>query len=92
MKPSARIVFWRRVGRALVGAVWSAPLRFITIPAIVGAMMLANGGPLAASDFIQWNVLLSGIGTSLALRFLDNMIVEFALFPALTRAIRGEKK
>ena len=90
-KNIALIVLRRRVIRAVVGALWSAPLRFVTIPAIVLAMLATNGGPLGHADLLQWPVLLSGIGLSLALRLLDNLAVEFALFPALMRFLRGPK-
>ena len=92
MKPSARIIIFRRVGRATVGALWSLPLRFVTIPAIVAAMLLANGGALSTGDLFQWPVLASGIAVSVALRFLDNLMVEFALFPAVARVLHLENK
>ena len=91
MKPEHRIVLLRKMTRAAMGALWSVPLRFVTIPAIVGAMLLANGGPLTGADLLQWPVLLSGIAVSVALRLLDNLMVEFALFPALMRVLRGRK-
>lgn len=90
-KPAARIVIWRRVGRALVGALWSLPLRFVTIPAIVLAMLKANGGTLSERDIWFWPVLFSGIGVSMLVSVADRLAVEFALFPALMRFLRGPK-
>ena len=91
MKPSTRIIILRRVGRAVVGALWSLPLRFLTIPAIALAMIKANGGPLTDRDVWLWVVLFSGIGASLLISLTDRLAVEFALFPALTRALKRKK-
>jgi hypothetical protein len=87
-KPTPRQLAGRKVLRAVAGALWSLPLRFVTIPAIAGAMLLAAGGTLTPADLLQWPVMLSGVGVSVALRLLDNLAVEFALFPALMRLIK----
>lgn len=57
----------KRMLRALLGALWSLPLRFLTVPAMLYAGILAGGG--------------------VALRFVDNLTIEFAIFPAIMKII-----
>jgi hypothetical protein len=78
-----------KVLRAAAGALWSLPLRFVTIPAIVGSMVLAAGGPVGFEDLRAWHVALAGAVTSVVLRFFDNLAVEFAVFPALLHFLKG---
>lgn len=81
----------RKVSRAAISAAWSAPARIITIPMVVGAMMLTAGGSLEAADLLNWRVVGAGIVTSLVLRFIDQLLVEFVLFPKILRVfIKGE--
>ena len=87
-----RVVLLRRLGRAAIGAGWSLPLRLVTIPAITGAMLLAAGGVLTLDDLLQPAVLASGVAVSVALRFFDNLMVEFALFPAVVNFMKGLQK
>ena len=77
----------KRLLRALLGALWSVPLRFVSIPAIAGVMLVQAGGALTAASLLQPAVVLSGIAVSVLLRFVDNVAVEFALFPALMKLI-----
>lgn len=91
MKPAARIVFWRRVGRALVGAVWSLPLRYITLPLVFWASLTAAGGVITADDLRPGLVITAGVLMAVALRAVENLLLEFALFPALMRVLRGRK-
>ncbi len=81
----------RKLLRSAVGALWSLPLRFATIPAIVWSMLLAAGGTLTNANLLQWSVVLSGIGVSVALRFIDSMAVEFALFPAVMKLLKWRR-
>lgn len=90
-KPAARIVFWRRLGRAATGAVWSVPLRFVTIPTIAGAMVLTAGGALTVDNLLQPAVIFAGVFVSFCLRLLDNLALEFAVFPAILRILKGMK-
>jgi hypothetical protein len=60
-------LFRERIGRAAVGALWSSPIRLVTIPAICA---------VAASEG-----MMAGIATSIGLRFLDNLATEFAFWP-----------
>ena len=81
----------RKVSRAAVSAAWSAPARVLTVPAIVGGMMLTAGGSLSPDDLLNWRVVGVGILTSLLLRFIDQLLVEFILFPKILRVfIKGE--
>jgi len=81
----------KRLLRALIGALWSVPLRFVSIPAIAGVMVHAAGGRLELANLVQPEVVASGIAVSVVLRFVDNLAVEFALFPALMRILKGWK-
>ena len=90
-KPPTRTIAMRRVCRATVGALWSVPLRLLTIPAIALAMIGANGGALSSDDVWLWPVLLSGIGVSLLVSLADRLSVEFALFPALIKFFKAWK-
>jgi hypothetical protein len=79
----------RKLLRALAGALWSLPFRFVTIPAIVASMVLVAGGPVGAAQLLQPGVMLAGVLASVVLRLLDNLCVEFAVFPALWRMLKG---
>lgn len=79
----------RKLLRAVAGALWSLPFRFVTIPAIVASMVLAAGGPVGAVQLLQPGVMLAGVLASFALRLLDSLCVEFAVFPALWRILKG---
>ena len=88
-KPTPRQAAGRKVLRAATNALWSLPLRFVTIPAIVGSMVLAAGGPVGFEDLRAWHVSLAGAVTSVVLRFFDGLLVEFAVFPALMHFLKG---
>ena len=77
----------KRLLRALLGALWSVPLRFVSIPAIAAVMVAQAGGVLTLSGLLQPGVVVSGIAVSVLLRFVDNVAVEFALFPALMKLL-----
>lgn len=82
----------KRLWRALIGALWSIPLRFVSIPAIAASMIYAAGGKLTTNDLLTTEVAAAGVAVSVALRFLDNLMIEFAVFPALMRIFSGAKK
>lgn len=92
MTASPRIILQRRLTRAAIGACWAAPFRLVTIPAIAGAMMVSAGGVLTPANLLQPEVMASGIGVSIVLRFIDNLMVEFALFPAVINFMKGLQK
>jgi hypothetical protein len=73
--------------RALLGAFWSLPLRFLTVPAMLYAGILAGGGSITADNFSDPAVILSGVFVGVALRFVDNLTIEFAIFPATMKII-----
>lgn len=82
----------RRLLRALLGAVWSVPLRLVTIPAIAGSMVLAAGGVLTAAQLTSAPVVLAGVAVSVALRFAENLLIEFAVFPGFMAVfLKGHK-
>lgn len=70
----------RKVWRAIVGATWSLPFRYITFGAQLAAMATVPGVvvfvPLAA--VVQ--ALSVGVLVGWALRVLDNLINEFLVF------------
>lgn len=55
-------------------------------------MMVAAGGVLTPANLLQPEVMASGIGVSIVLRFIDNLMVEFALFPAVINFMKGLQK
>lgn len=86
-----RIVLLRRMGRAFVGAGWSVPLRFFSVPAIAASMVVAAGGTLTVNGLLQPDVIFAGVFVSFCLRLLDNLALEFAVFPAILRILKGIK-
>lgn len=81
----------RRLGRAFVGASWSVPLRFFSLPAIAASMVFASGGTLTVNGLLQPDVIFAGVFVSFCLRLLDNLALEFAVFPAILRILKGMK-
>lgn len=81
----------RRLGRAFVGASWSVPLRFFSVPAIAASMVVAAGGTLTVNCLLQPDVIFAGVFVSFCLRLLDNLALEFAVFPAILRILKGMK-
>ena len=82
----------KRLMRALLGAMWSIPLRFLTVPAMLYASILAAGGTITADNFSAPAVILSGVFVGVVLRFVDNLTIEFAIFPAIMKIItKGAK-
>lgn len=81
----------RRLVRAFVGAIWSVPLRFFSVPAIAASMAVAAGGTLTANSLLQPGVISAGVFVSFCLRLLDNLALEFAVFPAILRILKGMK-
>lgn len=81
----------RRFGRAFVGASWSVPLRFFSVPAIAASMVVAAGGTLTVNSLLQPGVISAGVFVSFCLRLLDNLALEFAVFPAILRILKGMK-
>ena len=86
-----RVVLLRRLGRAFVGASWSVPLRFFSVPAIAASMVVAAGGTLTVNSLLQPGVISAGVFVSFCLRLLDNLALEFAVFPAILRILKGMK-
>lgn len=86
-----RVVLLRRLGRAFVGASWSVPLRFFSLPAIAASMVFASGGTLTVNGLLQPDVIFAGVFVSFCLRLLDNLALEFAVFPAILRILKGMK-
>lgn len=51
------------------------------------ASILAGGGAVTAENFNSPSVILSGVFVGVALRFVDNLTIEFAIFPAIMKII-----
>jgi hypothetical protein len=81
----------RKLLRSAVGALWSLPLRFVTVPALVGAMVLAAGEPIGTGHLTMWHVTAIGVVVGVVLRFFDGLLVEFAVFPALIHLLKGRR-
>jgi hypothetical protein len=77
----------KRLMRALLGAFWSLPLRFLTVPAMLYAGILAGGGAITADNFSDPAVILSGAVVGFVLRIVDNLTIEFAIFPTAMKII-----
>lgn len=76
-----------RLTRCLLGALWSLPLRFLTVPAMFYAAMLVGGGAITPDNFNSPVVILSGAFVGVLLRFVDNLTVEYAIFPTVKKRI-----
>ena len=71
----------KKLFRAALGAVWSLLLRVLTVPAMLGTMLLTAGGSLSYANLTDPKVILSGVLVGAALRFVDNLAIEFVVFP-----------
>lgn len=69
-------LFW-----CLLGALWSAPLRLLTVPAMLAAMLHAGGGVLSTDSLTRLDVIMSGAVVGVLLRLADNLAVAFVAFP-----------
>lgn len=76
-----------RLTRCLLGALWSLPLRFFTVPAMFYAAMLVGGGAITPENYGSPSVILSGAFVGVLLRFVDNLAVEYAIFPTVKKLI-----
>lgn len=74
-----------RVWRALVGATWSLPFRYITLGAQLAAMGLVSGVVVHVPAGTVALAMTVGVLTGWALRVLDNLINEFVVFEQVKR-------
>lgn len=70
----------RKVWRALVGATWSLPFRYITLGAQLAALSMVPGVVLAVPMGVAMQALSVGVLVGWALRVLDNLLNEFLVF------------
>lgn len=70
----------RRVWRAFIGAVWSFPLRYVTYGSLFFTSLHVYSS--TGSTFLAVSVGVSG---GVLLRFIENLLVEFWLFPTISK-------
>jgi hypothetical protein len=74
-----------KLTRALVGATWSIPLRYITYGAQLSATAMVAGVHIHVPMDAMLLAMTAGVMTGWALRVLDNMINEFLVFEWIKR-------
>lgn len=75
----------RRVWRALVGATWSLPFRYITFGAQLAAMGLVSGVVIDVPLSAVLQAMTAGVLVGWALRVVDNLVNEFVVFEQVKR-------
>lgn len=82
-----------KVLRAVVGASWSLPLRYVTFGAQLAALAMVPGvavhvpsGPTVVA------AMSAGVLVGWALRVLDNLVNEFLVFEWIKRKFLSNKK
>lgn len=79
--------------RALVGATWTLPLRYITLGAQLAALAMVPG--VVVHVPAGWSVVTAmsaGVLVGWALRVLDNLVNEFLVFEWIKRKFLSSKK
>jgi hypothetical protein len=85
--------FWIKVLRAVVGATWSLPFRYITFGGQLAALALVPGVVLHVPT--GWAVvaaMTAGVLVGWGMRVLDNLINEFLVFEWIKRKFLSSKK
>lgn len=76
-----------RVWRAFIGAIWSAPMRYITY----GSLFFASLSVYTSTGSV-FSALSVGVFGGVLFRFVENLLVEFLVFPAFVRIFAKGKK
>lgn len=82
----------RKVWRAVVGATWSLPFRYITFGAQLAAMTMVTGVVVSVPMDVFVQALSAGVLVGWALRVVDNLINEFLVFEWIKHVFVGRKK
>lgn len=70
----------RKAWRAIVGATWSLPFRYITLGAQLSAMAMVPGVVINIPIEVLLMGMTAGVLVGWSLRVIDNLINEFLVF------------
>ena len=73
--------FWR----AVIGATWSIPLRYVTLSAQLASIALVTGISIDIPADLLFYALTAGVMTGWAIRLIDNLLNEFLVFEAIRK-------
>lgn len=73
--------FWR----AVIGATWSIPLRYVTLSAQLTSIALVTGIGIDIPAGLLFYSLTAGVMTGWAIRLIDNLLNEFLVFEAIRK-------
>lgn len=83
----------RKVWRALIGASWSFPFRYITLGAQLTAIAMMPGVTIEIpAGWLMVMGMTAGVLVGWSLRVVDNLINEFLVFEWIKHVFVGRKK